>query len=610
MTAGKLAASKPAATTNTTLYKCPIDRASSTVLEVCNQGGSASSYRVAIRDYDQILTLDSANYSLRKGNIISDYSIAVSPGIATTESDPGDVVRLDENFGTFKYHDILKPTSTITYDTKVVPLDSVSISPLSQIGVFSVGDVITGADTGLTALVYRVTNTALTINIDPISTADTTFIINDPTGILANDLLCVGGEVTLVGSILDYDVTVTRAQLGTAAGEHLAGTAYVVIRSTATTTTINEGGDFIPGDNTLTVTSSTGLSVGDYIRIGNEIITITSITGNDLGVIRGSLGTTPETHSDGATVTRFSQIVDGFSQFFELDEEISNGSGASVDLSVTTGPLGVFNPFDKFVFDFGTGDYEFTTSIPLDGDRIVRFTQVDSSNTGNTLRFSTIPDGTNAGGTEYTTGVVINGTAGTSGAYSQINLSIETLGTITQIYIYNSSTPQIINSGFISVDLTPNYNTVYVYDVEGTISVNDTFTINNVNYTITAVSSGAYGYIQDKTSNTVKVSLGTGSVSFIANDTFYDSPRTPGSDRTLATVSSVSVINDEDYIFYGKSINANTTDRNTGIVVGPGQSVMVYSADNTINYVVQGFEDITTDFTPVYYYRQQQTSPQ
>jgi len=272
--------------------------------------------------------------------------------------------------------------------------------------------------------------------------------------------------------------------------------------------------------------------------------------------------------------------------------------------------LGVFNPFDKFVFDFGTGDYEFVTSIPVDGDRVVRFTQSDASNTGNTLRFSNIPDGTNAGGVERTTGVVINGTAGSAGSYSQINLDIATLGTTNQIYIYSSSTPQILNSGFLSIDLTPNYNTVYVYDVEGTISVNDTFTINNVNYTITAVSAGAYGYIQDKTSTKVKVSLGAGSVNFATNDTFYDSPRTPGENRSLATISSVSAINDEDYIFYGKTINANTTDRNTGIVVGPGQSIMVYSAANTINYVVQGFEDITTDFTPVYYYRQQQTSPQ
>lgn len=610
MTAGRLAAVKPAATTETTLYRCPIDKASSAVLEVCNQGGSASSYRVALRDYDQILTLDSANYALRKGNVITEYSVTISPGISTDQADPGDLVRVEDNSGSFKYHDILKPTTTITYATKVVALDSVAIDNTSQVGTFSVGDDITGAMTGVVAKVYSVSNTSLRINIPPILTGDTSFIINDPTGILANDLLCLGGEVTLVGSLTGYSVTVTRAQLGTTAGEHLAGTPYVAIRSTATTTTINDGGDFISTDNTLTVTSATGFNVGDYIRIGNELITVTSISGNDLSVTRGSLGTTPATHTNGATVTRMSQVISGYAEFFELDENVSNGSGASVDLNVSTGPLGVFNPFDKFVFDFGTGDYEFTTSIPVDGDRVVRFTQVDSSNTGNTLRFSLIPDGTNGGGTEYTTGVTINGTAGSAGSYSQINLDIGTLGTTNQIYIYSSATPQIVNGGFLSVDLTPNYTTVFIYDVEGTISVNDTFTINNVNYTITAVSSGAYGYIQGKSGSTVKVSLGNGSASFVATDTFYDSPRNPGDVRTLATVSSVSTINAEDYIFYDKAINANVTDRNTGIVVGPGQSIMVYSAANTISYVVQGFEDSTNDFTPVYYLRQQTTAPQ
>ncbi len=610
MTAGRLAAARPAATTNTTLYQCPINKATSAVLEVCNQGGTASSYRVALRDYDQILTLDSANYALRKGNVITEYSITISPGISTDQADPGDLLTVEDNSGSFKYHDILKPTSIVTYPTRVAALDTVAISALSQVGTFSVGDDITGATTGVVAKVYSVTNNSLRINIPSILTSDTSFIINTPTGILANDFICLGGEVTRVNSLTGYSVTVTRAQLGTTAEDHLAGTPYVAIRTTATTTTINEGGDFISTDNTLTVTSSTGINVGDYIRIGNELITVTSISGSDLTVTRGSLGTTPATHINGATVTRMSQVISGFAEFFELDESVSNGSGASVDLNVNAGPLGAFNPSNKFVFDFGSGDFEFVTSIPADADRIVRFTQADSSNTGNTLRFSLVPDGTNSGGTEYTTGVVVNGTAGSAGSYTQVNLDIEILGTRNQIFIYSSATSQILNGGFLNVDLTPNYTTVFVYDIDGTISVNDTFTINNVNYTITAVNSGPYGYVQGKTGSAVKVSLGAGSTSFIATDTFFDSPRNPGDARTLATVSSVSVINAEDYIMYDKTIGANVTDRNTGIVIGPGQSLMVYSAANTISYVVQGFEDTTTDFTPVYYLRQQTTAPQ
>ena len=48
-----------------------------------------------------------------------------------------------------------------------------------------------------------------------------------------------------------------------------------------------------------------------------------------------------------------------------------------------------------------------------------------SAATGHPLRFSTTSDGTHSGGgTEYTTGVTVSGTPGTSGAYVQITVAI------------------------------------------------------------------------------------------------------------------------------------------------------------------------------------------
>lgn len=604
MTAGKLAAAKPAAVTNTSLYSCPINKATSSILEVCNQSSTASSYRVALRDYDQILTLDSSTYNFKKGNVISDYTLTISPGIATNQSDPGDIIQISDNKGSFKYHDVFKPSATITYPVKVSKISTIAVDQTSLVGTFAVGNTITGASSGLTATIFANNITGFTVNIPSVAIGATSFRVSDSTGITAGDLICANQEIISVSAISGYQVTTAvRAQLATTAVQHLAGSPFTALRTTATTTTINEGSTFISTDNILTVTSITGFSIGDYVRIGNEIITITGFLGSDVSVTRGSFGTTPASHANGATITLQDEVLTGYIQFFDLTENVSNGSGATIDLNVVSGPQGVFNPVNKFVYDFGTGTFEYTNIIPIDGDRIVRFTQVDASNVGNTLRFSTTVDGTSAliPGVEYTTGVTVNGTAGSSGAYTQINLNIDSLTGISDLYIYSSTGTGI--AGYLDIDLTPNYTTIYLYDLNGSIASTDSFVINNVTYTVASVSAGPYGYVQNSSGSSIKVSLGLGSSAFAATDTFFDSPIVPETDRVLATVSSISTISSTDYIFYDKSLPANSTDRNTGIVIGPGQSVMVYSTDNTISYVLQGFEDITTDFSPVYYYR-------
>jgi len=586
MTAGKLAAAKPAATTNTTLYQCPITQSASTVLEVCNQSGSSATYRAALRNYNQVLTLDSSSYAFRKGNVITDYKLTISPGIPTADFDPGDVV---------------------VYNVKVEPIGQVSIDSTSQVGTFALGDTVTGAITGLTAEIFRVGTSILYVKIPQVTSSTTSVYLNNVSGVAANDYISASGEIMQISALTGYNATVTRGEIGTSAADQSPGARADIFRPTATATTLNGAIDNIV--LTVPVTDATGIIVGDYIRVDNEIMQVQVITGNDLSVTRGSLGTIPASHSDLASVT-VHQIVQVCNlQFFQLDEEIDNGSGATVDLNVNAGSGSVFSQGNRYVYDLDGVTYEFPSFISIDGDRVVRFDQSDASNTGHPLRLSLTQDGTHGGGVALTTGVTVAGTPGSAGAYTEVDLNLDLVGTNTSYFIYCVNHALMSENGFLSIDITPNYTDIYIFDTtKATITTSDTFSIGAVNYTITAVQTGPYGYVTDVNGADISVSLGENSSSFVGTDVFFDSPLTPAAERTEATVSSVSVINDEDYIYYGKTLNANSTDTRTGLVVGPGQSIMVYSSAADLSYVLHGFVDNTGDFVPDYYIRQRPAS--
>ena len=95
------------------------------------------------------------------------------------------------------------------------------------------------------------------------------------------------------------------------------------------TTTLNDSGGISNSDTTIILTSATGFVASDTILIGEELITIGSVSTNTLSsCTRGVQGTTAAAHSDGATV----QLVTGN----ESSANDFNGWGEAATAGVET----------------------------------------------------------------------------------------------------------------------------------------------------------------------------------------------------------------------------------------------------------------------------------
>lgn len=717
MTAGRLAASKPAATTNTSLYRCNIDNTASVVLTAANQSGSAVTYRAALRDYDQILTLDGnepSQLQFAKGNPISTYKIKIEPGLTFAEATPGtDLVSLNGSLA--RLLDVFKDTSVINRWVKVENVLTTETNIDDIIGIFEVGETVTGATSGIsgTLLAFDTTTGILYLNIADVSSAATAVNVSRNTGLVDSAIMALSSDPSTAGTeIISIDagginlttnvLTVTRGLYGTTSSAIPAGAFAKTFFDSATVTTINEGATYAASDTTLTVTDSTGLLEGGFIRIDNELIRIDAIAGNDLTVTRGQYGTSDVNHNDGATVTQLTDAGDYYLNFFTELEGIAGGtSNATITMNFSQGSTSVQN-VPKFIVADGasTNVYELPLNTILNNERVYRYYQEDASNAGHPFRLSEEDDGTQSlTGVEYTGNVVKVGTAGNAGAYLQITVDEQTP---LSLYSYaEPAAPNVAdaNAGYgwsIGATLNPQYVEIYIYKISGQPwQPADQFTIGATTYTVQAngVTTGSWGYVHDwdPTNNLLKVSLDGNSPAFSVGDMIYDTPTLLDANRTLTEIVSgkivtlgapsaadanrsegtypgiqpsggtgsgavvdvvvdgsgaatVTLVNggkdyaaaqtltvtdallggggganltfnvatigtgskvgatatnyleDQDYLTYGTQVAANAADRITGIVVGPGQNIAVYSSAADISYVVSGFESEGGDY--------------
>jgi hypothetical protein len=167
-------------------------------------------------------------------------------------------------------------------------------------------------------------------------------------------LIDVEREIMLVTNVSGSTWTVTRGQDGTQAAAHGVGASIDLVTtlaapiSSATATTIQvPASSGLPGlgttslnadvaDGTITtvhVASASGFPLPGpelpyTIQVGQEMMTVTGISGNSLTVIRGVQGTTAAAHPKGTSVDA--------PYFIQIDEEIMEVTGISADGTTLT----------------------------------------------------------------------------------------------------------------------------------------------------------------------------------------------------------------------------------------------------------------------------------
>ena len=719
MTAGRLAASKPGATTNTVLYRTPITKSASTVLNVCNQSGSGATYRAALRDYEQVLHLDGLNtsaYKFAQGNPISAYKITLNPGFQDSAAIPGTTFTTT-NGATATILDVFKPTTEVEYFAQVKPISEVAINPDSTAGTLETGETMTGSTSGFTS-VFRGLNatTGLFMQYTDIATGGTSVSISRTTGLSdgmyvthgTNPTTLLGGEVVTINAsginTTTNQLTITRGQLGTTAIPIPAGSAVNAWSASATVSTIAEGATYVTGDTTLTVANSTGFTSGGIVIIDNELLQISEVNGNDLTVVRGRYGTADVDHNDGVNVTLLTDNGVYLLNYWSEGETVtgSSSNATSVLNFPTSTAATIANRYIISETSVGATDHAILTINSFNVGRTYKYNLEDASNNNHPLKFSADDsEGTNGTGTEYTAGVSKVGTAGTSGAYTSIEV---TDSTQSSIFAYADGSPAGSTTGVgfsINVNDNPSYTDIFIYDVAGETLVDaDTFTISDTTQTIqpSGVVAGPFGYVQDFDAALchLKVTIGEGSQAFAVNDAFYDSPTLNNGTRQLATVrtgkalslnniggadasrsagtytnispnstggsgnltttkvtvvvdgsgaatltllnggyghagsdtltvndsqlggggganltfdvASIStgihtdqtaVYSDADYIYHTDAVGANATVKNSSIIVGPGQNLLVYSSAGDLSYQANGFEAASDDYVVV-----------
>ena len=195
-------------------------------------------------------------------------------------------------------------------------------------------------------------------------------------------------------------------------------------------------------------------------------------------------------------------------------------------------------------------------ALSLNEGATYRFDQSDSSNAGHPLRFSTTANGTHASpaGTEYTTGVTVVGTPGSSGAYTEITVA---LGAPPLFYYCSSHSAM----GWSAA----------------TVSSSTTVTLDNNR--ATAIVNGATTSTANVTLDRVRpFTAVTGTASGSGTSATFDVTNTSGTYAATVNAAGSDYAVNETVTIVGTNLGGVTTANDATVTVTSVASSVLYSS--------------------------------